>query len=70
MDEGYITHRELSAHIRRIDDNLAALREDVDEIRVSVGAGQRWLSARVTVLLDRALPVVLAAAATFLMVRM
>lgn len=63
----WITRDELAAHIRRIDESLTSMDRRMQNIEASVGSGQRWLNARVTILMDRALPVVLTVAATYLL---
>ena len=49
-----VTHAELAAHIRRIDENLAAINRKLD-------APGRWVGARVSRLVDWSLVAALAA---------
>ena len=49
-----VTHAELAAHIRRIDENLAAINKKLD-------APGRWVGARVSRLFDWGLVAALAA---------
>lgn len=75
---GYVTRAEMAAHVRRIDENVAGLRRDVTEhfdaigkdvasIKVSLGAGPRWLGARANAVLDKILPTVIAIAAIWVL---
>lgn len=57
----------MAAHIRRLDDNINSIREDVSEIKDALGAGPRWMSARLNALVDKVLPVLLTAAAVWLL---
>jgi hypothetical protein len=63
----YVSRNELSAHIRRLDDNIDAIRHDVSEIKTSLGAGPRWAGARFNALIDKVLPTLLAAAAIWVL---
>ena len=63
---GAITRAELAAHIRRIDENLDAIRQDVAEVRAQVAAPRHWIGGRLTAAADRVLPLGVVAALTVL----
>jgi hypothetical protein len=67
IDGNYITRDELAAHIKGIDVSLRNLDRRVEKIELSVGSGDRWISARITSIIDKALPLLLIAAATYLL---
>jgi hypothetical protein len=64
---GHVTRAELAAHIARIDSSLQRIDERLEHIEVRLDARpvSRWLAGRATQIIDRSLPVVLAAAAAF-----
>lgn len=59
---GYVTRAEMGAHMRRVDDNIAAIRSDVSDIKKSMSAGPRWLGNRANAIIDKLVPAVLGAA--------
>ncbi|MCR4340943.1 MAG: hypothetical protein NUW01_13770 [Gemmatimonadaceae bacterium] len=62
----HVSRAELAAHIQRIDENMAGLRADFTALRADLKAPTRWLGARLTGVVDRALPLALVAAVTYL----
>jgi len=60
-----VTRAELAAQIRRIDDNLLGIREDIADIRARIAIPGRWINARLTRVLDQALPSILVGAIVF-----
>lgn len=63
----YVSRNELAAHIRRLDDNIDSIREDVSEIRSALGAGPRWFGARANAVIDKILPIAISAAALWVL---
>lgn len=65
----HVTRAELAAHIRRIDENLIALKEGMDELRQQRRRRAAWISARAGATADRFIPAGFAAAATYFLAR-
>lgn len=64
-----MTRAELGAHLDPMREDIHEIREDVYEIRKALGAGPRWVGARLTALFDRFLPVGIALAGAYLLSR-
>ena len=63
---GAITRAELAAHIRRIDEHLAAIDGRLRRIEERIVAPAHWIGGRLTAVVDRVLPLGAVAAVTFL----
>lgn len=48
----HITRAELTAHLRRLDENIDFIRSDIAEINDRLGAPSRWVGARLARLID------------------
>ena len=48
-----VTRAELGAHLERIDTQLSSLHEKLDDLASYVKAPPRWISARITTVIDR-----------------
>jgi len=62
-----VTRAELSAHIRRLDDNLEGINRRLGVIEDHIGSSSRWVGARVNSIMDKIIPIILVAAATYLL---
>jgi hypothetical protein len=63
----HVTRAELNAHLQPLRDNIREIKDDVHEIRVTLGAGPRWLGARANAVIDKLLPTAIALGAVWLL---
>lgn len=63
----YVTRAELNAHLHPLRENMKEIKEDVHEIRISLGAGPRWAGARFNAIVDKLLPALIAVGALWVL---
>lgn len=65
----HVSRAELNAHLEPLRNNIREIKEDVHEIRVSLGAGPRWMGARMNAVIDKMLPTAIAIGAVWVLSR-